>query len=55
MGDGKESLGYGGFMESFDAASHHVNAGAVRARLEGSIAQKTADPPESRYHACHGG
>lgn len=41
MGDGKESLGYGGFMESFDAASHHVNAGAVRARLEGSTRDET--------------
>lgn len=34
-GDVKESL-YNGFMESFDATQHHVNAAAVRSRLEGS-------------------
>jgi G patch domain/KOW motif-containing protein len=34
-GDVKESL-YGGFMESFDPAAHHVSAAAVRSRLEGS-------------------
>jgi hypothetical protein len=41
MGDGTESRGYGGFMESFDAAAHHVNAGAVRSRLEGSTRDET--------------
>lgn len=41
MGEDAPRVGYGGFMESFDAAEHHVNAGAVRARLEGSTRDET--------------